>query len=36
MWAVKRLRKSCKKLQALRRERDGVAAVEFAMVALPP
>ena len=35
MWAVKRLRKSCKKLQALRRERDGVAAVEFAMVALP-
>lgn len=35
MWSIKRLRRSWKKLQDLRRERDGVAAVEFGLVALP-
>ena len=35
MWALRQMRRSLKKLQAFRDRRDGVAALEFSLVALP-
>ena len=35
MWSISLLRKHWNKLQALRRERDGVAAIEFSLIAIP-
>ncbi len=35
MWSIRLLRRHWKKLQALSRERDGVAAIEFSMIAIP-
>ena len=35
MWSLRQFRKSWNIFQALRRERDGVAAIEFGLIALP-
>jgi len=35
MWSVRLLRKHWNRLQALRRRREGVAAIEFSLIAIP-